>query len=187
MRYQPFFSYRHGAFEDGGQAFWHARRYPSSQSPDGGTDIYLSLVDLTGKPAKPESDTITVRCTCSNRDLPSRLPFGQQAAISSSRASPPSAVSSPCASPPPPCVRRSAKAAFWRLISHLSLNYLSLVDEGKEALQEILKLYDFTGSPYLAKQVAGITAVSAREHFAPVRSGAGNRLRTRAARGDGAR
>jgi type VI secretion system protein ImpG len=58
------------------------------------------------------------------------------------------------------------KVALWRLISHLSLNYLSLVEDGREALQEILKLYDFTESAYLEKQVAGITRVASRRHAA---------------------
>ena len=40
----------------------------------------------------------------------------------------------------------TGRSVLWRLISHLSLNYLSLVDEGREALQEILKLYNFTDS-----------------------------------------
>jgi type VI secretion system protein ImpG len=62
------------------------------------------------------------------------------------------------------------KSAFWRLISHLSLNYLSLVDEGREALQEILKLYNFTDSTYSLKQIEGITAVTARKQFARVNS-----------------
>jgi type VI secretion system protein ImpG len=60
----------------------------------------------------------------------------------------------------------SGKAALWRLISHLSLNYLSLVDEGKEAFQEILKLYNFTGSAFSEKQVDGIAALRSRRHFA---------------------
>ena len=44
----------------------------------------------------------------------------------------------------PPLKRRAA----WRLISHLSLNHLSLADyeDGADALREILKLYDFADS-----------------------------------------
>jgi type VI secretion system protein ImpG len=57
---------------------------------------------------------------------------------------------------------------LWRLISHLSLNYLSLVQEGREALQEILKLYNFTGSTFSEKQIEGIVALSGRKHFARV-------------------
>src|SRR5207237_2782155 len=49
---------------------------------------------------------------------------------------------------------------------HLSLNYLSLVDDGREAFQEILKLYNFTGSAYSEKQIDGIASVAGGRHFA---------------------
>jgi type VI secretion system protein ImpG len=54
------------------------------------------------------------------------------------------------------------KGAQWRLISHLSLNYLSLCDGGKDALQEILRLYDFTDSAVVRQHIAGITDVTCR-------------------------
>ena len=57
---------------------------------------------------------------------------------------------------------------MWRLISHLSLNYLSLVEEGKEALQEILKLYNFTDSAYSEKQIEGIVSIRSSKSFARV-------------------
>jgi type VI secretion system protein ImpG len=60
----------------------------------------------------------------------------------------------------------TGRASLWRLISHLSLNYLSLVGEGKEALQEILKLYDFADSPHSRKQIDGILTLNSRPHFA---------------------
>ena len=59
---------------------------------------------------------------------------------------------------------------LWRLFSHLSLNYLSLVAEGKEALQEILKLYNFTDSAYSEKQIEGICRFAARRAFRRVLS-----------------
>ena len=62
----------------------------------------------------------------------------------------------------------TGKNAFWRLISHLSLNYLSLVSEGREALQEILRLYNATESTYAEKQIQGIIALSSKRHFARV-------------------
>ena len=61
-----------------------------------------------------------------------------------------------------------AKDSLWRLISQLSLNYLSLVSEGREALQEILRLYNFTGSTYSEKQIEGLVALSSRRHFSRV-------------------
>jgi type VI secretion system protein ImpG len=60
----------------------------------------------------------------------------------------------------------SGKAALWRLISHLSLNYLSLVDDGKEAFQEILKLYNFAGSAFSEKHIDGISDLKSHRHFA---------------------
>jgi type VI secretion system protein ImpG len=58
--------------------------------------------------------------------------------------------------------------SLWRLISHLSLNYLSLVEQGREALQEILRLYNFTGSTYSERQIAGLVGLTSRKHFARV-------------------
>jgi type VI secretion system protein ImpG len=60
----------------------------------------------------------------------------------------------------------SGKAVLWRLISHLSLNYLSLVEDGKEAFQEVLKLYNFTGSAFSEKQIDGITDLQSARVFA---------------------
>jgi type VI secretion system protein ImpG len=54
------------------------------------------------------------------------------------------------------------REAQWRLVSHLSLNYLSIVEGGKEALQEILKLYDFADSATVRQQIAGIVDVRSR-------------------------
>jgi type VI secretion system protein ImpG len=59
------------------------------------------------------------------------------------------------------------------LISHLSLNYLSIVEGGREALQEILRLYNFSDDPALRKQIAGITEVSSRSSVARVASSTG--------------
>jgi type VI secretion system protein ImpG len=51
----------------------------------------------------------------------------------------------------------------WKLVSHLSLNYLSIVEGGEEALKEILKLYDFDNSASSAQQISGIVRVKS-EH-----------------------
>jgi type VI secretion system protein ImpG len=70
---------------------------------------------------------------------------------------------------PTPALRPpTGKSSLWRLISHLSLNYLSLVAEGREALQEILKLYNFTNSSYSVKQIEGITDLKSRPQFARI-------------------
>jgi type VI secretion system protein ImpG len=107
-----------------------------------------------------------LRTTCTNRDLPTRLPFGNDsgdfeleggAAIKRIVA-----LRKPTNAVRPP----TGKAALWRLISHLSLNYLSLVEGGREALQEILKLYNFTGEQFSEKQIDGIVDLTSIRHFA---------------------
>ena len=103
-----------------------------------------------------------MRITCTNRDLPARLPFGNEAGdfelVGGTAIKRIVALRKPTNSVRPP----SGKAALWRLISHLSLNYLSLVEDGREAFQEILKLYNFTGSAYSEKQIDGIASLPAR-------------------------
>jgi len=168
--YEPFYRYRHATSREEGrrQAFWYINRRPSIRRDDEGTDVFLSLVDLSGRPVQPDLDTVTVKCSCSNGDLPSRLPFGGEAgdfeldgASSIKRIV---ALRKPTPTVRPP----TGKGMQWRLISHLSLNYLSLVSEGKDALQEILRLYNFSDSAHAEKQVAGIARLTSKRDFARV-------------------
>jgi type VI secretion system protein ImpG len=76
--FEPFYSYRHGAARDKGQTFWQATRRQSNRRNDDGTEMSLSLVDLSGRPMRPDFDAITVRTICSNRDLPPRMPIGNE-------------------------------------------------------------------------------------------------------------
>jgi type VI secretion system protein ImpG len=167
-QFEPFFSHRHAAQQDKKQMFWNASRRPSGRANDDGTEIWLTLADLSGKPVHPDVDALTVRCTCSNRDLPAKLPFGRERGDfeleGASAIQRIVALRKPTATLRPPL----GKGLLWRLISQLSLNYLSLVEEGKESLQEILRLYNFSDSTYLDKQVAGIVRVDSQRHFARV-------------------
>jgi len=167
IQYEPFYS-SHGGRTARHQTFWNATRRASLRQDDPGTDVYISLVDTSGQAAKTGAETLNVRCTCSNRDLPSRLPFGNESgdfdleggAVVKRIIS----LRKPTDTLRPPL----EKQIHWRLISHLSLNYLSLVEEGRSALQEILRLYNFTESRPLERQISGITALRSRRHFARV-------------------
>ncbi len=166
LHFEPFYSYRHASQRDKEQTFWLAHRRASAKSGDEGTDVTLSLVDLSARPVQPDADTLTVRTTCTNRDLPSRLPFGNDAGDFELEGGAAIkrivALKKPTSAIRPP----SGKSTLWRLISHLSLNYLSLVDDGREAFQEILKLYNFTGSAYSEKQIEGIIGLKSSRYFA---------------------
>ena len=54
----------------------------------------------------------------------------------------------------------------WRLVSHLSLNYLTLTDvspeEGAAALRELLSLYADLGDPASQRQISGVRSSSSR-------------------------
>ena len=109
-----------------------------------------------------------VRCTCTNRDLPARLHIGNVAGDFDLESG--LAVKKIAALVKPTETMRipSRKGLQWRLISHLSLNHLSLVEEGRGALQDILRLYNFAESQALEQQIAGISALTSRRHFARV-------------------
>jgi type VI secretion system protein ImpG len=165
-KYEPFYSLRHSARKEDRSCFWLARRRPSTRANDDGTDITLSLLDLALTTADPDATVLSVRTTCTNRDLPARLPFGNQDSDFDLDGAAPMrrivALRKPTAPVRPPM----GKSILWRLVSHLSLNYLSLVEEGKDALQEILRLYDVGRTAYSQNVIQGILNIRSRPHFA---------------------
>jgi type VI secretion system protein ImpG len=171
MQFQPLYSVKHNYDGDRVNAFWHATRRPSPKKDDDGTEVYLALADLALNPAKPATETLTVQTTCTNRDLPAQLGFdeksremtGKHRDFDIEEAMPIACIR--CLKKPTPSIRPPLRGqAYWHLISHLSLNYLSLTggESGKAALQEILKLYDFTDSVVTQQQIEGIAAVANR-------------------------
>jgi len=156
--YLPFYSYRHGSAAANQKTFWHAARRPSSSAGDRGSDVYLALVDLAFQPNLPEEKTLVVRTLCTNRDLPLLLrQAGEQLGMELEAAAPLARINCVIAPTPPlrPPTRRGAR---WRLVSHLALNHLSLTDgdEGRDALREILALYDFA-DPQSPEERAAVT------------------------------
>jgi len=176
--FSPFYSLRHAYGEQMEKAFWYAARRPSQRPEDDGTEVFLSMVDSNFNPRAPAVEVLNVRTTCTNRDLPARLPFGGKegdfevegtALLSRVRC-----LTKPTETIRPP-QRRSAQ---WRLISHLNLNYLSLTSHESgtpTALQEILQLYNFNDSSVSRKQILGITGIESRKAIRQIggRIGAG--------------
>ncbi|WP_165230985.1 type VI secretion system baseplate subunit TssF [Aquisphaera insulae] len=173
--YQPFYSYRHGVGSEAQRTFWYATRRPSMRADDRGTEVELSLVDLGYDPSMPAESTLVVRTTCTNRDLPLTLQAaGERLTLELEAAAPLAAVRcvrSPSAPQRPPLRR----GLYWRLLSHLSLNHLSISHgtEGRETLREILRLYDFSdaavdrqAAEVIQHLIEGIASVTSRRIIA---------------------
>lgn len=149
------------------------------RSDYGGTDTYLSIVDGDMAPCRTTLRQIGIRALCTNRHLPISMTKGIGA-----RDFELDKVSAPVASirilsgptkPLPSLVisgsgaedQRIPSGRFaWRLISHLSLNYLSLLDRGAdtgaEALREILRLYVDPNDRQSLRQIDGVRSVSSK-------------------------
>jgi type VI secretion system protein ImpG len=163
--FDPFFSFKHSS-RGAAPLFWNATRRIAGPGGEG-TAMWISVVDLSGKPVALNLDTLNIHTTCSNGDMPSRLPFGDEAGdFDFEQESPVDRIVA--IRTPTPAIRPAVgRDALWRLISHLSLNYLSLVEGGREALQEILRLYHGS-SLYMEQQVDGIVDVKSARKFARV-------------------
>jgi type VI secretion system protein ImpG len=168
LRFEPFYAYRHGSDRAEHELFWYAKRRPVGWRPESGTDVFLSFVDLSNRIAHPDLDAVTARLTCFNGDLPSRLPFGDDAGDFELPGGGPIrkivALVKPTGAVQPPL----GKPQLWRLISLLSLNYLSLVDGGTDALRELLRLHNFGEATAGDRQIEAILAVRSAPHFARV-------------------
>jgi type VI secretion system protein ImpG len=166
--YEPFYSMRHVRSHEGGKTFWHSTRHTATKKGDAGSEVMISLLDLSGRHVRPALDALTVRCTCTNRDMPSQLPFGDERGDFELEGSSMIKRIVSLRKPTPSLRPMFDRGLLWRKISHFSLNYLSLVEEGKEALQEILRLYNYAESAYLERQIDGIRSVKSQRHFARV-------------------
>ncbi|HEX3871007.1 MAG TPA: type VI secretion system baseplate subunit TssF, partial [Pirellulales bacterium] len=63
----------------------------------------------------------------------------------------------------------------WRLLSHLALNHLSIVEgeDGAQALREILRVYDFVATRVTAQHIDGIVSIDSRRKVVRVPGGQG--------------
>lgn len=159
--FQPYFSHDHHSASMGNPAYWLARRQPSRRADMPGTDILLSFVDSATAPADPPSQTVFVHTLATNRSLAEYIP--PHARLDIEVDAPVSGIF--CLIKP---TRQIAPViggeTLWRLVSHLSLNQLSLGDSerGTMALREILRLYASTGEANVEKQISGIRRLGSR-------------------------
>jgi type VI secretion system protein ImpG len=159
---RPFFSFTHAdAAADKDAALWLARRQPVSNPALTGTEMYLSFVDPGLDPASPADDVVFAHTLCTNRNLAGQLTAGTLLQVELDVP----LRSIVCVTKPTPQIDPPLSGTtLWRLISHLSVNALSLQGGGESlaALREILQLYCGADRPGSARQIAGITSLATR-------------------------
>ena len=154
----PFFEPR--AEQGPGNSFWIARRRPVQNRQNDGTNMFIRVVDRDLELIDSSNDTLSLRLTCSNRDMPLMLPFGGARGDFNIPAS--SVIKDiRCLRKPTASVRVPlGNGVIWKLISHLSLNHMSLVSKGREVLLELLSLYNYRNTSAIRKQINGIVSVA---------------------------
>jgi type VI secretion system protein ImpG len=158
---QPFFSYTHAAGQRGDAAFWIARRAAAERADLTGTDLRLSFVDLNFTPTRPAGQVVFADTLCTNRGVAEQILAGTRFEIE---------IDIPvrgveCLTRPTGQIAPPLKGAtLWRLVSHLSLNHLSLAGGpgSLDSLREILRLYAGEGSAALDAQLQGLRGLETR-------------------------
>jgi type VI secretion system protein ImpG len=156
--FRPYYSLRHGEAGGKDSRYYLLRHDVQRGRAEPGHHVRIALVDLDLDPLAVLDASVSVELTCTNGDLPSRLRYG---AAGSELHLEQVAGGFPLQllrRPTPQ--RRFALDAHWRLISHLSLNHGSLVQDGVGGLKEMLTLYDLAQSPVSRKQIAGIAGLT---------------------------
>jgi len=179
----------YAAWHDAGtrpQGYFTTRREPrllsqgqKQQGPRSsyiGEEVFLSLVDPHHAPYREDVRQLSVVAWVTNRDLTTLLPQGGLAAptdvASAWRLEAPGSVTRVDAlrGPTRPVTRRPVGELGWSLVSHLTLNHVSLLGDGSPqaaqqaaaAVRTMLKLYGPPEDTGWARQVEGVQALHAR-------------------------
>jgi type VI secretion system protein ImpG len=140
-----------------------------------GSEVFISLVDAEQAPFSSSLKQLGLQLLCTNRDLPLQMPAGVGQSDFSLQAGAPVESIRCLAGPTRPRPSNAHGETAWRLISHLSLNYLSLInndrEEGPTALRQLLKLYSDAGEPHIRKQVEGLQSIRSTPIISPVSHG----------------
>ena len=133
-----------------------------------GSEVFLSLVDGNAAPFSTELRQLQVHCLCSNRDLPLLMPIGRSETDFTLEIGAPVSSVRGLVGPTSPRPSVAEGDVAWKLISHLSLNYLSITDSaeedrvGADGLRELLRLYADAAEPGITRQIDGIRNISSR-------------------------
>jgi type VI secretion system protein ImpG len=173
--FRPFYTARDIGSPHHDKAFYQVRREPrmlsQRQRRDGprssyvGSETFISIVDAAEAPYRSDLRQLGLSVWCTNRDLPLSMPLGiGKTDFTLDSGAPVTAVRC-LAGPSQPLPSFAEGPAAWRLLNHLSLNYLSLLDtdpqQGAVALRELLALYCPASDLNAQRQVEGVRSIAA--------------------------
>ncbi|HZH06655.1 MAG TPA: type VI secretion system baseplate subunit TssF, partial [Lautropia sp.] len=175
--FRPFYGDLVHHDSSGAKAFYTMRREPrlrserqrrqGTRSGYVGNEVYLALVDEREAPHPLSMRQLAVEVMATNRDLPLLLPIGSLNSLMLQDAKPVSGIRV-LRGPSRPRSGLAEGDYAWRLVSHLSLNYLSLIDPGGDgrkaaaALRELLGLYADAGDAAQRKRIESLYGVDTR-------------------------
>jgi type VI secretion system protein ImpG len=174
-QFRAFYSCNETTWHSRDLAYFTVRREPrrlsSRQRLSGprasyvGSEIFLSLVDPDDAPFNSNLRQLGASTLCTNRDLPLNIPISKTATDFTLESAAPVESVRCVAGLSRPRASFAHGDASWRLISHLSLNYLSIIDtpgEGAAALREMLGLYADPNDSAAQRQIEGVRAVASK-------------------------
>jgi type VI secretion system protein ImpG len=173
QRFEPFFLARDSEARPG--AYYTINRAPrvltakekkfGAVSSYAGSEVFISLVDAKVAPYRRQLSQLNITALCTNRHLPIQLPISVGDTDLGTELYSPVASIRWVAVPTVPVASTAEGDPSWRIISHLSLNYLSLLDakegDGAVALRDLLKLYVNPNDVFASRQIEGIRSVVA--------------------------
>ena len=129
-----------------------------------GSEMFISIVDGQQGPYHADLKQLSVQTLCTNRDLPLHMSVGEGSTDFHVESGAPVQSVRCVAGPTTPHESHAWGGTSWRLISHLSLNYLSITNsnegEGAAALRELLQLYAHLADPAQARQIEGVRTIA---------------------------
>lgn len=165
QRFKPFFSLQHDDLLQEGESqgrYWFSQRHPMQAGQSVGYETEIGLVDLQFNPSLPQTDTLSIDVRATNRDLPCQMSIGQVGGDLFAEGGGPWKEIRLLRRPTPSLRFEADHGALWRLVSHLSLNHLTLSDSGLEGLKEMLRLYDLPHLPHSQRMIDGLMQVDYR-------------------------
>ena len=139
--------------------YWLTRRDHATAAVSPGHEMRIALVDADFRSTEAAGATLSTDLTCSNRDAPARLHYGNpQGDLRTDELSGIAPIRL-LRKPTPTWRFDSARGAHWRLISHLSHNLSGLTMAGLADFQKMLSLYDLPRSPVAQRQIGAIVGL----------------------------